>query len=325
MVQYTCINDTFEMRDNSTITCLYSGEWSHPPPKCIDYQRNSVHPLYVILSVLAVSLIIYTCLSFYLCYGKTRRKNSTRNREYDAFVCYCYEGQDADFAEKIVPFQLEEKHGFKLCIHRRDFKAGWDIKWNIMNAIRNSNSAIIVMSQDYINSLWCVEEFEDCYMENIKDPAFKLFVILMEPVDTLNFTNEYIKSFLSKKTYLEREDSKLFKKIAEYLTWVKQLKRGKPLLAEAVDDNIDPLLGRNMNENEDEIADKIVTEEQKENVKLIKLSNENKVDDYSEGIHEESETSSRHSDDDQFLTAPENKDHHEHFEIMAEVHNVDCG
>ena len=100
-----------------------------------------------------------------------KKQNLTRNKHYDAFVCYCYEGQDTDFTPKIVPIELEEEHGLKLCVHRRD------IKWNIMNAIRNSNSAIIIMSQDYINSLWCVEEFEDCYMENMKDPAFKLFVI----------------------------------------------------------------------------------------------------------------------------------------------------
>ena len=100
------------------------------------------------------------------------------------------------------------------------------------------------MSQDYINSLWCVEEFEDCYMENMKDPAFKLFVILMQPADTLNVTNEYIQSFFAKKTYLERKDPKLFRKISEYLIWVKQRKIGKPVLEEPTEDAQDPLLGK---------------------------------------------------------------------------------
>ena len=45
-----------------------------------------------------------------------------RSKQCDAFVCYCYEGQDPNFAEKIVPIELEEKHDFKFCIHRRDFK-----------------------------------------------------------------------------------------------------------------------------------------------------------------------------------------------------------
>ena len=52
----------------------------------------------------------------------------TRKKQYDAFVCYCYEGQDPEFVEEIIPQELEEEYGLKLCIHRRDFKAGWDIK-----------------------------------------------------------------------------------------------------------------------------------------------------------------------------------------------------
>ena len=82
-------------------------------------------------------------------------------------------------------------------------------------------------------------------MENMKDPAFKLFVILMQPADSLNITNEYINSFFTKKTYLESDDSKLFLKIANYLTWVKQANGEKPPLDGVTEDIIDPLLGKN--------------------------------------------------------------------------------
>ena len=155
VVQYACINEAFDMRGNRSITCLYSGQWSHPPPKCIHHVINSLHPLLVVLPILIMSLTIYTSLAFCACSCQRNHLNLRRNKQYDAFVCYCYEGQDPDFAEKIIPQELEEEYGLKLCIHRRDFKAGWDIKWNIVNAIRNSNSSIIIMSQDYINSLWC--------------------------------------------------------------------------------------------------------------------------------------------------------------------------
>ena len=111
-----------------------------------------------------------------------------------------------------------------------------------MNAIRNSNSAIIIMSQDYINSLWCVEEFQDCYMENMKDPAVKLFVVLMQPTYTLNITNEYMRSFFAKKTYLERNDPNLFKRIAEYLNQIKQPEEEKLPPEGAAAEVINPML-----------------------------------------------------------------------------------
>ena len=133
---------------------------------------------------------------------------------------------DQDFAENTIRIELEENFDlpFKLCLHRRDFKAACDIMWNIRNAIQNSNSAIIIMSQNYVDSLWCKEEFEQCYLEHMKDPAFKLFVILMQPVEELEETSEYMKSFFTIKTYLERNDPKIFKRITDYLLWVKKQK-----------------------------------------------------------------------------------------------------
>ena len=294
VVQYACINDTFEMIGYDSITCLYSGQWSQSPPKC---SQQPINPLLFVLPVLIVPLMTYTGLVLCIWCHKTKRQSFKRNRQYDAFVCYCYEGQDPDFAEQIIPQKLEEKHGLNLCIHRRDFKAGWDIKWNIMNAIRNSNSAIIIMSQDYINSLWCVEEFEDCYMENMKDPAFKLFVILMQSADSLNITSEYIQSFFAKKTYLERDDPKLYVKIAKYLTWVKQPKGKKPPLDGTTEDTTDPLLGKNDIKNEDKIFDKIMVEEYKENIKLRNVHSDIEMDVSSEDSDEELVISYRQSDD----------------------------
>ena len=224
-VEYSCDKD-FKLIGNMTVTCNYKAQWSILP-KCSLKSNNRSTLLSVFLPILLVLLIVMILIAMcnYRIKRKTKNKASARNKQFDAFVCYCYEGQDPDFAEEIIQQGLEGEYGLKLCIHRRDFKAGWDIKWNVMNAIRNSNSTIIIMSQDYINSLWCVEEFEDCYMENMKDPAFKLFVILMQQADTLEITNEYIQSFFAKKTYLERKDPKLFKKIAEYLIQVKQIQK----------------------------------------------------------------------------------------------------
>ena len=58
----------------------------------------------------------------------------------------------------------------------------------------------------------------------MKDPAFKLFVIMMQPVENLKKASEYMESFFTHKTYLERGDPELFRKIGDYLSWVKKLK-----------------------------------------------------------------------------------------------------
>ena len=170
----------------------------------------------------------------------------TRIKEFDAFVC-CDEA-DADFTHTGIISELEEKSDppLKLIIHQRDFKPSYTIKWNIWNAIKTNNSAIVVMSQAYVDSLWCKDEFEGCYVENLEDPAFRLFVIMMQSVDTLENTNEYMKSFFASKTYLEKDDPKLFEKIAQYLSWVKQPKFS--------DNNVDNKVGNEDEEAGNEVA-----------------------------------------------------------------------
>ena len=128
--------------------------------------------------------------------------SSKRNRVFDAFVLYHFDTDD-DFVINHLLHELEENKNFKLYIHSRNFTPGRDIKDNIEEAIEGSNSAIIVMSQGFVDSMWCKEEFTHCYIENMKDAAFNLFVIMMQPADTLINISPYMKTFFANKTYLQ--------------------------------------------------------------------------------------------------------------------------
>ena len=147
----------------------------------------------------------------------------TRNRKFDAYVCYKVDS-DGEYAEDIILQEFQEncETPFKIYIHRDNFQPGRTIKRNIHEAIQNSNSAIIVMSQDFVDSVWCREEFADCYVENMNDPAFQLFVILTQPKEDLVNLSEYMTSFLAQRTYLKKDDPNLFRKISDYLLQVKQ-------------------------------------------------------------------------------------------------------
>ena len=119
--------------------------------------------------------------------------------------------------------ELEETQDFKLCFHSRDFTPGRDIKDNIEEAIEGSNSAIIIMSQGFVDSMWCKEEFTHCYIENMKDAAFNLFVIMMQPAGTLVNVSNYMKTFFAKKTYLQINDPELFVKLATHQGFQKMM------------------------------------------------------------------------------------------------------
>ena len=59
-VTYACINETFKMVGNKSVSCLYSGEWSTPNIcDVVKEAKNSVmNPLYIVLPILLAPLLI---------------------------------------------------------------------------------------------------------------------------------------------------------------------------------------------------------------------------------------------------------------------------
>ena len=147
----------------------------------------------------------------------------SRNRSFDAVIFYHFDTDDDFFINKLLP-ELEETRGFKL-IHSRNFIPGRDIIDNIEEAIEGSNSAIIVMSQGFVDSMWCKEEFTHCYIENMKDAAFNLFIIMMQPADKLENLSDEMEIFISNKTYLQVNDKILFAKLANMLDEQKRVRK----------------------------------------------------------------------------------------------------
>ena len=78
------------------------------------------------------------------------------------------------------------------------------------------------MSQGFVNSWWCSEEFTQCYLENMKDPAFNLFVVMRQPPETLDGISYYMKTFFERKTYLKVDDPDVYRKLAERLEDARQ-------------------------------------------------------------------------------------------------------
>ena len=150
-----------------------------------------------------------------------------RKRTFDATIFYHFDS-DNDFVLNHLLPELEEARDFKLCFHSRNFTPGRDIKDNIEEAIEGSNSAIILLSQGFVDSMWCKEEFTHCYIENMKDAAFHIFVIMMQPEDTLVNISPYMKTFFANKTYLDVNDPELFTKLAVHLNNARQPENGDP-------------------------------------------------------------------------------------------------
>ncbi len=140
-----------------------------------------------------------------------------RRRQYHAFISY-HSDTDENFVIDVLLLNLKQ---FQLLVHSLDFVPGAKIFENIENAIENSNCAIFIVSQGFVESRWCMEEFGYCYLENMNDPAYKLYVI-MPPKDEQKLLNvsahRRLNHIINERTYLEKGDPDLWCRLGSELS-----------------------------------------------------------------------------------------------------------
>lgn len=116
-------------------------------------------------------------------------------------------------ADKIVPepdvagahtqTTLEEDgEHFKLCIHERDWLPGQLISWNIINSVRNSRRTILILSRDFIESIWFQIEFHTAYYQMLEERRDRLIVIIRGDIPDKSQMDRDLAFLLSTKTYL---------------------------------------------------------------------------------------------------------------------------
>ena len=62
---------------------------------------------------------------------------------------------------------------------------------------------------------------QECMEESKRDPAFKIFVILMQPEETLRGCTAHMEKFFRSRTYLSKDDPQLVRKLTNHLRTIK--------------------------------------------------------------------------------------------------------
>ncbi|KFM67733.1 Protein toll, partial [Stegodyphus mimosarum] len=142
------------------------------------------------------------------------------DKTFDAFVSYS--SSDRDVALRLIE-ELEDKEPhFKLCIHERNWIAGNQISWNIFNSVHNSRKTILVISKEFLESMWFQVEFHTAYYQMLEDKIDRLIIIVkgeLPQKDTLDKDLQYL---LSTKTYLVWEEKWFWEKLKYAMPHKKQ-------------------------------------------------------------------------------------------------------
>ncbi|XP_063425742.1 toll-like receptor 4 [Mytilus trossulus] len=104
--------------------------------------------------------------------------------DFDAFISYADE--DQTFVHDKFINHVEGKGELRICLHKRDFFVGNEIAANITDAIHRSRKTVCIISRPFLNSYWCMFEFNMARMESIysRDGENIVYLIFLEQIPT---------------------------------------------------------------------------------------------------------------------------------------------
>lgn len=190
---YSCVNpDSFQSENFF--------DFEFPEDMCYDIEYSELNTLVVILVCFFIIIIIIASICYttrwYIRYcifhlktnynSKSGRSNE-RLYKYDAFIIY--NSADTLFVKSHLIPQLESQAPkYKLCDHQRDFEVGRPITENILDAIENSRRVILILTEAFIKSEWCLYELHLTQHKLFAETRNTLILIKLKDIDKQFYT-----------------------------------------------------------------------------------------------------------------------------------------
>ncbi|XP_045456017.1 protein toll-like [Melitaea cinxia] len=127
---------------------------------------------------------------------------------YDAFVSFAH--QDEDFVrEKLLPKLEKGKPPLKICVHYRDWVIGDYIPAQISRSVDQSRYTIIVLSRNFVESMWGRMEFRTAHAKD------RVIILMLEDLSADKSLDPELRAYISMKTYVKADDPLVWERLRD--------------------------------------------------------------------------------------------------------------
>ncbi|KAK7084380.1 hypothetical protein SK128_021957 [Halocaridina rubra] len=147
------------------------------------------------------------------------------NKKYDAFISYSH--KDEEFVNTVLVPKLEsEDPKYRICLHYRDWIPGEYIQNQILQSVEASRRTIVILSSNFIESVWGQLEFKAAHSQALQDKTNRIIVIVYGEIPPESELDEKLQLYISMKTYIKWGDAKFWEKLRYAMPHPPHLKKG---------------------------------------------------------------------------------------------------
>jgi len=220
------LKESLRVADRGRVFLACSGEENKPlldstvSDFCLFFSPEIIAIIFLIVVFLG-SLILL--LLFYSCYKDTIQiwlysqgclrclftdELKDSDKPYDVFISYSH--HDSEFVQQVLLPGLESsedsKYKYKCLTHEKDWLVGEDIPANIINSVQSSRRTLIVLSKDFITSMWSNMEFRAAHTQALQDKTQRVVIVLLGELPEEHKMEEDLKRYISLNTYIQTEN-----------------------------------------------------------------------------------------------------------------------
>ncbi|KAL1497853.1 hypothetical protein ABEB36_008739 [Hypothenemus hampei] len=174
----------------------------------------------VFVAIVAIITALYfkynTSIKVYLysknlCLWLVAEEELDKDKTYDIFISYSH--KDEHFVqEQLIPELENGVTPFKICIHYRDWVPGEFISTQIVSSVLDSRRTLVILSDNFMESVWGKMEFRTAHMQAINEGRARLIVILYGELNEETLGEE-MTTYLKTNTYVKWGDPWFWSKL----------------------------------------------------------------------------------------------------------------